>query len=295
MASGGIVARKIKVSSVVLNVRTHPHSQDRYRQLMEDMFDLKLAVKLRGDRYGMLSLIHRDSEDHGFVSGIITTFVKVEFDGRWFDTSGMKDATEAQVRTITLPENLHPNAASFHFEFDTEKHKLYVQTYSEGKNLSARQAQTLFEGLAETDTIKNKYGKVPVTIVQSKDGLESIFGLKVIRKIKITIYKPNPDIFADDFEEQIEAHLEQTRSQRVTISYEADPGQSVQPTAEIREVSKVALDNGKVEVRGRDERGAVTKSTEDMPEELHDKFDPDVLTEQSAFRRLIPRWSALWG
>ncbi|WP_041684922.1 DUF4747 family protein [Erythrobacter litoralis] len=289
------MARKIKVSSSVLNVRTHPHSPERYAQLVSDLFKQKIAVKLHGDRFGMLSLVHKEANDRGFVSGIITTFVKVEFDGRWFDASEMQDATEAQVAKVQIPENLHPNAASFYFEFDTEKHRLYVQSYSEGKSLSARQAQTLFESLAAAPRIQAEYGKVHVTIVQSRAGLEALFALPVIKEVKITIYKPNPDIFADDFENQIEAHLAQTNSQRISLSYQADPGQSVNPTDEMRAVSEVALENGEVEVRGRDEKGAVTKSTEQMPAELHDKFDPDEMSEQNAFRRLIPRWIGLGG
>ena len=288
------MARKTKISSAVLNVRTHPHSPERYAELMGDLFDQKLAIKLHGDRFGMLSLIHRESNDHGFISGILTTFVKVEFDGRWFDASEMQDATTDQVASVSIPENLHPNAASFYFEFDTEKHRLYVQSYSEGKSLSPRQAQALFEGLSESAEIKNKYGQVHITIVQSQSGLDGLFNLPVIKEIKITIYKPNPDIFADDFEGQIEAHLAQANSQRVTISYQAEPGESINPSQEIREVSEVALQNGHVEVRGRDERGAVTKSTEQMPAELHDKFDSDAITEQNAFRRLIPRWANIW-
>lgn len=259
------------------------------------MFEEKAAVKLHGDRFGMISLVHRDADDRGFVSGIITTFVKVEFDGRWFDASEMQDATEAQVARVQIPANLHPNAASFYFEFDTEQHRLYVQSYSEGKSLSAKQAQTLFEHLANTQAIRQAYGMVHVTVVQSRDGLDALFALPVIKEVRITIYKPNPDIFADDFEAQIEAHLAQTNSQRVSISYQADPGQSLNPTDEIRAVSEVALENGEVEVRGRDEKGAVTKSTEQMPAELHDKFDPEAMTEQSAFRRLIPRWIGLGG
>lgn len=147
--------------------------------------------------------------------------------------------------------------------------------------------------MEENQGVTSVYGKVHVTVVQSKEGLDALFALPVIKEIRITIYKPNPDIFADDFEEQIEAHLAQTNSQRVSISYQADPGQSVNPTAEIKAVSEVALENGEVEVRGRDDKGAVTKSTEQIPAEIHDKFDPEAVTERNAFRRLIPRWIGL--
>lgn len=289
------MARKLKISSSVLNLRTHPHNPEIYGSLIADLFKLKRAIKLHGDRYGMISLVHTEASEGGYISGVITTFVKVEFDGRWFDASDMQDATEDQVAKVSIPENLHPNAASFYFEFNTEDHRLYVQTYSDGKNLSARQAQTLFESLAEDEKIKVEYGNVHVTIVQSKEGLDDLFALEVIKEVKITIYRPNPDIFADDFEAQIAEALGQANSERLTIGFQAEPGQSVSPTEEMRSISEVALANGEVSVRGRDEKGAVNKSTEQMPAELHDKYDPDVMGEQSAFRRLLPDWAAnLW-
>jgi len=283
------MSRPIKISAGVLNVRIHPHSPERYASFIEDLFDLREAVRLRGDRYGMLSLIDRKERRDGFITGIITTFINIEFEGRWFDTSDMKDATEEQVSRVSIPENLHPNAASFYFEFDTVDHKLYFQTYSEGKVLTVNQAHALFEGLADDPKIFAKYGPVQITVVQSKSGLDALFNLPVIKEIKITIYKPNPDIFADDFEEQIEAHLAQANSQRVTVAYEAEPGKSVNPTDEIRQISEVALENGEVEVRGRDAKGAVTKSTEQQPKIIHDKFDPEEISESEAFRRLVPR------
>jgi len=273
----------------VLNIVLHPHSPERYANLIEDLFDLKRAVQLRGDRYGMLSLIDRRRDQAGFVSGIITTFLNIEFEGRWFDTSDLKEATKEQVSKVSIPENLHPNAASFYFDFDTVEHKLYFQTYSEGKVLTHNQAYSLFEGLADDLKIRKKYGPVRITIVQSRAGLDALFKLPFIKQIKIRICKPNPDIFSDDFEEQIEQHLAQANSQSITISYEAEPGQSLEPTDEIRHVSEVALENGEVEVRGRDEKGAVTKSTEQQPKVLQDKFDPEETSERDAFRRLIPR------
>lgn len=283
------MSRRIKISAGVLNIRLHPHSPERYGAFIEDLFDLRKAVQLRGDRYGMLSLIDRKGKRDGFMTGIITTFLNIEFDGRWFDTSDMKEATREQVSRVSIPENLHPNAASFYFEFDLVDHKLYFQTYSEGKVLTVNQAYALFEGLADDLKIRKKYGPAQITILQSRAGLETLFKIPVIKEIKITIYKPNPDIFADDFEAQIEAHLAQANSQRVTIAYEAEEGKSVNPTPEIRQVSEVAIENGEVEVRGRDEKGAVKRSTEQQPKVLQDKFDPEEISEQEAFRRLVGR------
>jgi Domain of unknown function (DUF4747) len=283
------MARRIKVASGILNIRLHPHTPARYAEFLEAIYKLRKPVPLRGDRYGMISLLNRAEAGSGVLMGVITTFLNIDFDGEWFNTSDLKEATDEQISEVSIPENLHPNAASFFFEFHTGSHKLYFETYSRGKALSPNQARALFSGLADDLKITGQFGSAKITVVQSKDGLDALFKLPVIKEIKITIYKPNADIFADDFEEQIEAHLEQAHSQRVTLSYEAEPGDSLVPTDEIKAVSAVALENGVVAVRGRSLQGAVTRSTDDLPEVLQGKYDPDEVSEQEAFRRLLPR------
>src|SRR3546814_14345259 len=52
------------------------------------------------------------------------------------------------------------------------------------------------------------------------------------------------------------------------------------PTEEIRTVSEVALENGVVEVRGRDAHGAVKRSTEEQPKIIQDQYDPDERSEE---------------
>lgn len=286
------MARNIKISAGVLNIRLHPHTPERYAEFLNDIYKLKKPVKLRGDRHGMISLLNRSEAGDGIFSGVITTFLEIDFDGTWFNTDELKEATDEQVSKVAIPENLHPNSAQFYFQFDTKKHKLYFQTYSAGKVLSEKSALSLFEGLASDLSISQKYGDVKITVIQSKEGLEKIFSIPVIKEITITILKPNADIFADDFEAQIEAHLAGTHSKKLTISYEADPGSSVVPTEEIKAISAVALENGNVKVNGRDDSGAVKRSTDDHPMQYQDKYDPDAMTENQAFRSIIPKANA---
>ncbi len=282
------MGRRIKISGAVLNVRLHPHTPELYASFINDLYQLRTPVKMRGDRYGMISLLDRREADGGVYTGIITTFLTIEYDGEWFDVSDLKEATNEQISKVVIPANLHPNAASFHFYFDTVSHKLYVQTYSDGKALTPASAHALFSGLSDNLAITQSYGMAKITLVQSKEGLANVFSIPTIKSIAITILKPNADIFADDFEEKIEAHLNQVHGKMVTISYEAEPGQSLVPTDDIKAISLVALENGSVAVRGRDDSGAVSRSTENHPKILQDKYDPEAATEEEAFRRLIP-------
>ncbi|MGR9141469.1 DUF4747 family protein [Rhizobium leguminosarum] len=72
------------------------------------------------------------------------------------------------------------------------------------------------------------------------------------------------------------------------ITYKADANGSIAPDSDIEKISKVALDNGSVKVSGRDQKGAVNLNSEQFPEELHDKFDPEVQSERNAFNALLP-------
>ncbi len=283
------MARKIKISSGVLNIALHPHSVDIYRSFILDAFSLKKPVRLRGDRYGILSLVHRQQSDDGFTSGVITTFTRLDPDGAWFDTSQMTEANSAQLSQINIPDHLYPNAAAFYFSFDLKAHRLYFQTYSKGKVLSVNQAVELFWGLSQDTSMLAKYPRPKITAVQSEAGLTTLFAIPRIKRVRITINRPNPDVFGDDFESDIERELEESNSRKVIFEFEAEAGESIVPTPGIRKASEAALDNGRVEVSGRDDNGRVEKSSDGFHRILQDKFDPDAQTEEQAFRRLIGR------
>jgi hypothetical protein len=53
-----------------------------------------------------------------------------------------------------------------------------------------------------------EFGEAKISIVQDEASLERMFGIKRIKEIEITIIKPNTDVFDDDFEKNIEKHLE---------------------------------------------------------------------------------------
>lgn len=281
------MARLNKITSGILNVRLHPHSMEIYSQFIQDIYKRRRPEQVHGDRYGMLSALDRSRLEEGWIGGVITTFTRIDKGGAWFDDEGLAEATEEQVSEISIPKNLHPNSAAFYFQFDLNAHRFYFQTYSKGRALTVNSAHALLLALASAPRILEKYGDAKISIVQSHVGLAKMFSLKSIREIKITLQKPNADIFADDFEAQIENHLEETHSKKVVVAYEAELGKSIIPTEEVKAISQAALNNGGVEVKGKDESGAVTLSTAQFPKILQDKYDSNVHTEEQAFRNLI--------
>ncbi|MBB3979121.1 hypothetical protein GGQ64_004357 [Rhizobium azooxidifex] len=281
------MARKIKISSSILNIRLHPHSPEIYSSFIKDAYDLKRIIRLHGDRHGIISFLDRSRADRGIITGTITTFVVVEIDGDWFDTEKLSEATDTQVSQVSIPENLHPNSAQFLFHFDINRHKIYVQNYSRGKVLTPSQGLLFFNSLAQSIEMTEKYNYANITLVQSKDGLKKLFKLDRIDRITITIMKPNADILSDDFEAQIEAHLAESHAKKLSITYHAEPGESLVPTPDINTLSDAALENGDVEVAGRNDGASVRMSTSEIPRVLQDRYDPDLTTESQAFTRLV--------
>lgn len=283
------MARRIKIASGVLNIALHPHSPEVYRHFILDAFELKKPVRLRGDRYGIISLVHRQKSEDGYISGVITTFTRLDPEGSWFDTTRMSEASSNQLSQISIPDHLYPNASAFYFSFNLTSHRLYFQTYSKGKSLSVNQALELFTQLARDTSMLAKYPRPKITAVQSEAALSTMFAIPRIKRVKITINRPNPDVFGDDFESDIERELDESNSRKVVIEFEAESGESIAPTPGIRRASEAALENGRVEVSGRDENGRVEKSSEGFHRILQDRFDPDVQSEEQAFRSLIGR------
>lgn len=281
------MARKIKISAATLNIRLHPHSAGIYKQWIDTIFRRRVTAKVHGDRHGIISTINRSLIDDNIIMGAITTYIQLENSGTWFNSDELEEATEEQISAIYIPDNLHPNAYVFYFYFDLRTHQLSIQSYSNGRTFTPKSMQKLFQGFAADLRIMRAFGEAQISIVQDRASLEKLFSLERIKKVRITINRPNSDIFDDDFEKNIEEHLIRTHSKRLTFEYEALPGDSFEKTKEVETISKTALDNGVIEVIGRDEKGATTLRSDDFPQIEHDQYDPDSTSEFAAFQRLV--------
>jgi hypothetical protein len=280
------MARQIKISGGILNIRLHPHPDGVYGEFIERLYALRKAVKVRGDRHAIISLLDRSESGDGIYSGLITTFIRIDTDEPWFDVDELKEASDNKVSRVSIPDGLHPGAAFFNFIFNTRTHRLYFQTYANGKTFSGNLARILFERLADDLRITRDFGEAKITIAQSKAGLNNVFSLPVIKRVTIVIQQPNADIFDDDFDENVENYLKELNSKKLSLVLEAEAGKSIDPKPQLRRIGESALEHGSVKVDGRDEQGATSRSTEDYPRQLHEKYDPDAENEGDAFRRM---------
>jgi hypothetical protein len=91
------MARQIRISGGVLNIRLHPHHDDTYGEFVQRLYALRKAVRVRGDRHAIISLLDRSEADEGIYSGLITTFIRIDTDEPWFDVGELKEASDNKV------------------------------------------------------------------------------------------------------------------------------------------------------------------------------------------------------
>lgn len=169
---GCTMARNVKVSAAVMNVRIHPHSKERYVEFFRAVHRLKRSAQVHGDRYGLISTANFSRANEGVVHGVITTFTRFERDGTWFDTTSLSEASDAKVAEVHIPTGLFPNAASYFFHFDASDHRMYVETYSRGKAITPPSVLRFLRNLMSDPAIVSEFGEPSISMVQTRAGLE---------------------------------------------------------------------------------------------------------------------------
>ena len=281
-----MVARELKLSVGALNVRLHPHSPELYDRYLQALYALKQPVKLRGDRFGMITLLNRQELDNGIIHGMIRTFTKIDFSGQWFDEQSLDEADPDLLRQINIPKHAHPNSAAFRFSFNVKKHTLTFEHYSRGKYLVAKAAYKLIRSLSDEQVITSQFGAVSISIVQDRSTLDRIFKLTRLKRITFVLDRPNPDIWSEDLEDQLDVHLGAVHAQRLAVTYTAPPGGSLAETPSLRRLGSSALQNGEVEASGYEGKAHVDISTLDNPRFDQASYDPEAENEASVFDRL---------
>lgn len=282
------MAREYKIAAAVLNVSLHPHPKGIYKDWLEAIYRRRIAGHIHGDRYGMISTLDRRQAEEGLLNGVITTFTQIESGGPWFNTEDLAEATKDQISQVSIPRNLRPNASSFFFQFDLANHKIDFQTYSKGKAFTPVSGLRFFRDLAAKDRLAEQFGEAKISLINDRASLKTLFDLEQINQIRITIQRPNTDIFEDNLEDKVQKHLQEMNGRSLSIIYQSEPGQSLDPTDEIRQISDLALAHGEIEVTGRDGNGSVKLSSDSFPRVTQGKYTNEE-GEAAAFRRLIPR------
>lgn len=285
--SGQALGRDKRIYVGGLNLVLHPHTAKKYIDLIKTLRDERLAIKVRGDDALMIgSFLKHDTP--GVYVGEVYKYLNLDSSADWFNTQSMKLATRTDVSAVRIPDHMKPHFKQYAFVFFSDVHRLYFVTKSGADSLSPNLLKKFFEGAAETSVLA-EFGEFDVTVIPQSGSTNTLFSLPRISKIELEIKKPNPDDLAG-LDGRVEERLKKLQAKKAILGYIEEDSKGLKPDEELKSLAKVAALNGKVVVKGRNEKNeVVSKSTENTPLSEPVTYNPDVQSERGA---LI---EAAWG
>jgi hypothetical protein len=282
------VARLRRFVAAGINVSlSEPHSPERYAELLVAIFRLRKPIRIRGDQHILISSVTSISESSTYIEGTLARFTEIDLKLPWFNLDRLDQAEDDDRLSISIPESLRPNYKSFLFHFDLKSHTFVFEQTSGPQSLSVWGVQKFLSESTQNEEIMGTFGTVSISLIQSEEALDAIFGLADIRKLRILYRLPNPDDHAS-LEETMQKRLRAINGSQVDTIWEGDARAGINPNdPELRALAQSALRNGLVEARGYDSRRQlVTASSEHHPKLASEQFDPNALSETHLLRRL---------
>ena len=273
--------KKIEISG--LNIKTQPHSPERYVELFIDVFNLQQAVSMRSDYYGMIgSRSYVDSKiPVDGITGNLNRYLEIDPSKPWYNKKENKEAEFEDVAEVHIPEHLKPNMSYFRYVFYPVGHRLFFETYSDGSQVGPTTVLSFFKKLFNHESITKKYGSVEIFLEPTKESLEDIFAIHELRRLEISITRPNPD---DPFESFEHVFYERMSAENADVYENTLKGTDLTPSNETEMTARIAASNGIVKGFGRDAEGnSVNESTRDHP--LREKifYDSDFESPKVVF------------
>lgn len=265
--------KKIVVGAI--NIKTHPHTPEKYSEMMMSAYEMNRILKLRGMDYGMIGSMHpfnKDNHADGFW-GTVYRFINIDPEEQWLDLTKRKPVIQEEDAKPIVPDHLKPHLRQASFVFLPRGHRLFFDV----GRISHGLMELLLLGLFTDHRIQKKYGQVDVHIEKSEEAIDAILSIPQKSELMIYITKPNPDDLSQDRQEVLDRLLNQNaRSLEERLKGPREPG--IVPDAQTRILMDVAQSNGRVEATGYDGKRRITRSTERHPLTEVDYYDQDQQT-----------------
>lgn len=274
------MSRHKKTEVAAINIRIPVGHQRDYRALLSALFALRKGVRVFGDTFVAVSYFNPDS---GY--GAFTKYTEIDVGGEWFDLDAFAVAKPEKIEEIFIPQNLRPNHASFYFTLDSSLHIIAFEKYSDSKSLSPRAVEIFFKEVFTIESIVQEFGRVEVDIVKSYSEVDRILNLPMLRLIRLTIRKPNPDDISGGLAKIIEDRLrEQNADELEEVLRSSDDG--LKPNKRTRELAHVAAENGHIHAKNLENGILKDHDSSETPLVETEKYSANDATAQSVFIRL---------
>lgn len=244
------MSRQKKITLNAINITVHPHTPSDYAKLWSALFNLKRAVDIGRDQALMIGAIEPvNSEDltAGYM-GLLFRFTIIDKNKGWFDLESGEEADGDTIkREVKIPDNLKPNLSTFHYRLFPKSHRLVIENKNaKGEGLGAASVAKMLTFLTTEPKIAKAFENIDVTMEQSEEQILDIITGKVLKHLKITVKRPNPDDDSDSDEREVLGELLEEKARSKTIELSALTGESIQPSNRTKRFARVAGSNGKV-------------------------------------------------
>jgi len=283
------MARKRTIAAAALNIKLHPHSADLYRKLISNLYSRRFIVKTRGETHVAITELDDIDYKSDFVSGIISKFSRIDPNADWFDIENFEPVSEDDAPVID--KNLYPNYKPFFFLFNVKKHIFVFEQYGEYGTLGHNTALKFFQIASKNPGLQKEFNVLDVDLVKDTSTLKRLLDYARLKRLKIELRRPNPDFLDEETRQDIVERMESEHARKDTRIIEAMPGESLDPTDETLAEAEMAIDNGEVVAFGQNEQGtSETRSSMQFPHEEKERYDPDLRSDNQAFRTVASRF-----
>lgn len=275
------MAQKRAVETAAVNISLPDTSRDMYSAFFKNLYLSKRNIQVRGSEYVMLTSISSPTSIDPVFSGTFARFTEIDPNMPWFDIDSLSEADENAMDDVKIPENLRPNYSPFYYIFDPSIHLFIFEARGGGHRVSPNQVEKFLRKLVN---LVSPDAGASVNLISDKSSIQRILSIPRLRHLEIIVELPNPDENSEA-EKRIKDRLREQNARRLTENLDALPGQSLVPDDQTIELAEVASSNGTVVGRGTDGGVPVEISTKSYPLKRSLRYDPDALSDRSAFRQ----------
>jgi hypothetical protein len=249
------LATKIFVGAI--NITASPHGAGTYQRLIE--FVAGKVVSLGGSDYGKLTAPKVLDSDPSQMIGRICVYTEIDKTGDWFNKETNDKASDADKKSVILPDELAPNYRYFNYAIDLKRHLIIYEMLNEMRqSFGAKRAEKFFTLLFRD--LPENYPLVDITLIPEEDSVERILSIPKLNRLKIFITRPNPEDLDDEYTEVMKT-LSEENARSLTREIEKAPGADrLTPNSRTRKLAFVAAKNGYVEGSARGQAPDSTKS-----------------------------------
>lgn len=276
--------KRLQISA--LNIVTHPHSTNGYIQLLKFCRKKRIVGIVNKARHGYLGSLSQVSNASALMHGRVFFYKSINVHEPWLDIEQEDEADDSDLDLIKEEaKHLKPEFKRMQFVFDAKKHKLYFERFNEkGDSFSPLTVNRLFDSMLNHDELLGRFGDVDVTTVPQEDALRKIFRIPSLRKLTISLTRPNPDDLHDHEQAVMDKLYNQNLSREQRILTKARGAETIEPDDDTKILAEIAKNNGYVQGDGRDNAGqAVKESTKEHPKEESEYYTEPSQSRLGAF------------